>query len=101
MPEDRPIGEYYVDAIRINSSPMTFAFLMGRAPIPEYDEIKETGLILQAVVSMSPQHAKAFSGLLSELVRRYELENGPLPDYPLEVNQESVKGPEVETNEGE
>lgn len=101
MSQDRVVTEYYVDAVRISTSPMTFAFLMGRAPIPEYEEDQESGLVLQTVISMSPQHAKIFSGLLSTLVERYESENGPLINVEIEVNKVQPNEPAAETSESE
>lgn len=87
QPEESQGDHYqvsYANHTGIVVTPWDFAFRFGRITAANEKELKAQ---IEACVYMSPQHAKAFFGLMERQVKLYEQKFGTIPEpkQPMEA----------------
>jgi len=77
--ESPEMPTYYANSVDILTSAYDFIMTIGQMLPSGEDKVL---VQQQARIIMSPQHLKAFAGLLAQKVREYEAEVGLIPDVP-------------------
>ncbi len=88
------VSEFYVNAVNIATSDWDFMLLLGSTTLPvELTAGRhEPTIRIDAIVRMSPQHAKAMARTLQKAVGDYETKHGTL-NIPEEKSNANTKSP--------
>jgi hypothetical protein len=69
-------GTMYANNVGVTITPWDFCLKFGQIQ----DTLEKVVLVEMFGVYMSPQHVKAFLGLLNKQIEQYEMRHGPIPE---------------------